>query len=212
MASVAEVLSGILRFFPNIMVMTLMVAGIALAKLSWVMIGAGGLLLIVFVLLIQYMFGKFGTFGILPGVSVLESCSLLPVVRGGTYNSFPSLWTALTSFFCMYILVNAAQIYTKKPAAKATTTIPVQQRKGTGLISMLAVLVLFVMLMIARLQTGCETWYGMLSGGALGVAVAIAWWYILDACGSNVLPDIHGVMLGLTAGITKTGPQACMVV
>jgi hypothetical protein len=212
MATVAEVLSGILRFFPNVMIMTLLVVGIALSKLPWIMVGSGGLLLIVFILLIQYVFGKFGTFGILPGASIMDSCSLLPVVRGGTYNSFPSMWTALTFFFCTYILVNAAQIYTQKPAVAASATIPVQQRKGTGLISMLAVLILLVMLVISRMRTGCETWYGMLTGGILGGLVGIAWWYILDACGSNVLPDIHGVMLGLTAGITKGNPQACTIV
>jgi hypothetical protein len=39
----AEVLSGILRYFPNTMTMTLIVAGIMLAKISWLLVALGGI-------------------------------------------------------------------------------------------------------------------------------------------------------------------------
>jgi hypothetical protein len=79
-----------------------------------------------------------------------------------------------------------------------------------GLISMLATLILLVVLVGPRLLTGCEHWGGVVLGGILGLLVAVAWWYILNACGSDVLPDIHGVMLGLNPSTQKQVAMACL--
>lgn len=210
MASVVEMLSGILRFFPNTMIMILLVGGIALSKISWLFIGFGALLLAVLVLMLQYIFERTTGSGTIPGMAVLEACSLLPVVRGGgSYSVVPSMWITLTTFFCTYIVTNAAYIYTQRPIAKSQELISVQQRKGTGLISMLATLILFVVLIGPRLMTGCEHWLGVVLGVALGVMAGWGWWQILNACGSDILPDIHGIMIGLKTGVVRGSPLAC---
>lgn len=210
MASFAELFSGILRFFPNTMIVTLFAVGIVTAKLSWVMIALGGILLSIGVLTLQYLFGKVTGIGPMPGAAIMEACSLLPPISTtATYSAVPSLWMALTSYFITYIIVNATRVYTAKPVNSPNDSIAVQQRKGIGLISMLAAAILFIILLVGRYRTSCETRMGTLLGAGAGVAMGWVWWQVLNACGSDVFPDIHGVMMGLQPGMLHNGPVAC---
>ena len=210
MSSFAELFSGILRFFPNTMIVTLFIVGIVTAKLSWIMIAIGGILLSIAVLTLQYLFGKVTGIGPIPGAAVMEACSLLPPISStATYSAMPSLWMALASYFVTYIIVNATRVYTAKPVNSSNNSIAVQQRKGIGLISMLAAAILFIILVAARSRTSCETRIGGFLGAGAGVAMGWVWWQVLNACGSDVFPDIHGVMMGLQPGVLHTGPVAC---
>jgi hypothetical protein len=123
----------------------------------------------------------------------------------------PSLWIALTSFFTTYIFTNALNVYSQTPLnTKAAFSISVQQRKGVGLISMLAIIVLAFFLVVARyMSTDCETILGIILGLTLGIGAGYCWWLLLDACGSDVYPDIHGVMMGSKPGLLRNGPVAC---
>lgn len=212
MATIVEVLSGVLRYFPNTMIVTLLVVGIVTAKLSWIFIALGGLVLAVAVLTMQYVAGKAfkvgDVAGGMPGVAVLQACSLIPIADGATYSAVPSLWMALSSFFAAYIFMNAINVYTAQ-SSRPRDAIPVQQRKGIGMISMLASILLFLFLMVPRFRTSCETLGGTIVGVGLGTVFAWIWWKILDACGSSVFPDIHGVMLALKPGALHTAPVAC---
>ena len=210
MASFVELFSGILRFFPNTLIVTLFVVGIVTAKLSWIMVAVGAILLSIGVLTLQYIFGKVTGLGSMPGAAVMEACSLLPAISDtATYSAVPSLWVALTSYFVTFILVNAARIYTAKPVNQQNNSTAVQQRKGIGMISMLAAAILFIILMVGRYRTSCETRVGTLLGAGAGVAMGWVWWQVLNACGSDVFPDIHGVMMGLQPGLLHTAPMAC---
>lgn len=208
MGSVVELLSGILRLFPNTIIATLFVVGIATGKISWIFIGVGALLMTIATLVVQYILSKTINFGPMPGAEVMEACSILPTAAGA-YTTTPSLWIALSTFLVSYIFINASNIYSTKPHRKSQDAISVQQRKGTGLISMLAVCLLFLFLLVPRWNTTCETLIGMLLGAAMGIAGGWIWWKVLDACGPDVYPDIHGVMVGLKPGGLRTGPVAC---
>jgi hypothetical protein len=214
-ATIQELLSGVLRFFPNSMIVTLMILGIATGRLPWILVSIGGLLIVILTLTIQYILGKtIISSGAMPSAAVLEACALLPIASGATYSALPSVWIATTSFFATFVFVNAVRIYTQVPAPGVKTSkdgipIPVQQRKGMGMISMLAVSILFFMLVIPRWWTSCETMLGLLLGLAIGVGGGYGWWQILNACGSAIYPDIHGVQAGLTPGALRSGPVAC---
>lgn len=210
MASFAELLSGVLRFFPNTMIITLLVVGTITGKLSWIVIALGGVLLAIAVLTLQYVFGKVYPAGNMPGSAIMEACSLLPAISAtAVYTPLPSLWIALSSYFLSYIFVNAMRVYTATPANAKNNALPVVQRKGIGLISMLAVVVLFIFLMVPRYRTGCESRLGTVLGLAAGVSMGWVWWNVLDACGSDVFPDIHGVLMGIKPGTLHTAPVAC---
>jgi hypothetical protein len=175
---------------------------------SWILIAVGSLLLSIAVLTVQYIMTKTLSLGPMPGAAILDACSMIPVATGG-YSTTPSLWMALSSFFATYIIVNAANIYSMNPSGIAKEALPVQQRKGLGLISMLATVLLFLFLIVPRYTTGCETMVGSILGLGMGVIMGWAWWRILEACGSDVFPDIHGVMIGLKPGQLRSNPMAC---
>lgn len=206
--SLMVILTGILRYFPNTMLVTTIVIGLLTARLNWILIGVGGVLLSMFVLTLQYMFLRTLNIGEIPGAGVIEACTLLPVAAGGEFSALPSIWMALTTFFAAYIITNAAAIYSA-PAKQAPTTIPVQQRKGLGLISILATVLLWLFLVIPRATTGCETIFGSLLGILIGGAVGYGWWHLLFACFQPVWPDIHGVMIGTAPGVLRVGPLVC---
>lgn len=210
MSSIVEMLTGIMRYFPNTMLITLFVVGITTGKLAWILIAIGGILVSMLTLTVQYMSTKAFGLGPMPGAAVIESCSLIPIITTQEYSTTPSLWIALTSFFLSYIFVNANHIYSAKQSRGKKEIIPVQERKGIGLISMLAVSLLLLFLIVPRYYTSCETIAGLITGLAIGIGGAVGWWYILSACGADVYPDIHGVMIGLRPANLHTNPVACV--
>ena len=211
-AEIPELMAGVWRLFPNTIIMTLLIAGILLARMSWVVIGLGGIVTAIITLTLQYVVGKTGFIpggNMLPGSDIMRSCSLLPTT-GDSYSKIPSLWVALTTFLTTYIITNAAYVASAPPTGNAATTaIPVQQRKGVGIISILAIIILFLFMMFFRFKSPCETTLSMITGSAIGIFMGYTWWGILYACGSTTYPDIHGVMLGLSPGTLHTSPLAC---
>ena len=210
MTTILELLSGVLRFFPNTMTVALFTLGILVGKISWVLVAIGGIIVAILAISLQSIFGHFKTFTPTADRFILEACSLLPVAREGwVYGYAPSVWFSMSAFFLTYILRNAFNVYTVSPAKVSSDATAVQQRKGVGLISIVAVAVLFIFLMIPRYVSPCETRIGTALGLALGGLWGWAWWEILNSSGSDVYPDIHGVMTGLRPGALRTGPLAC---
>jgi hypothetical protein len=210
MANTLELLSGVLRYFPNTMMVTLAVGGVALGRIAWILISLGAMILSAAILTIQYLFSKGIGLQPMPGAAVLDACALIPNITNGQYYTTPSLWMALTAFFAAFTLTNAAYIYSSNPAKQVKSTIPVQQRKGLGLISILATTLLALFLIIPRAVSPCESGGGAFLGFALGSGFGYLWWKILDGCGSDVLPDIHGVLASLSRGKLHNAPRACV--
>jgi hypothetical protein len=209
MAVINELLSGIHRYFPNVMTASLIVIGLLTAKVGWVLVGVGAILLAIVVLILQYTINKMIGLGDLPGADVLKACSIIPTATG-TFRTTPSVWMSLTAFFLTYIIVNASNVYTTTPAKKAKDSIPVQQRKSVGILSMLAVAILFILLLIPRYASPCESTIGTILGLVVGGFAGWGWWQILNACGADIYPDIHSVMIGLKPASLRTSPVACV--
>lgn len=208
-STVVEMLSGVLRLFPNMMAITMFVVGMATGKIAWILTAIGGIVVILATISFQYVASKIGGDRTIPGFDVVEACSLIPQMKGDDYVYTPSLWASLTTFFLTYILVNAVNIYTAKGNSKDVMAI--QQRKGIGMISIFAIVILFLFMMVARYVTNCEKWYGMLFGAVIGAGIAYGWWRLLSACGADVYPDIHGVMIGLgPASLRIDKPVICL--
>lgn len=211
-SEIPELMAGVWRLFPNTILLTLFVGGLLLARMSWVLVALGGIVTGIVTLMLQYLMGKTGLFpdgNTLPGSEIMRACSLIPKAAGN-YSVIPSMWVALTTFFATYITTNAAYVATATPAGNVSTTaIPVQQRKGVGVISILAMIILFLFMMFFRFKSPCENILSMITGAAVGIGMGYSWWGILYACNKNTYPDIHGVMVGLAPGSLRTSPMAC---
>lgn len=216
MGVVSDFLSGIHRYFPTMMTTTLIVVGILLAKINWILVGLGSLVVASLVMLFQWFFSgnrmghsAFGDWD-LNGAAILEVCGLLPAATGGTYTRLPSLWFALMSFYMAYILKNAISVYTTKPAtAAAAASSSAQHRKGVGIISILTTVIMFLVLAVARMTTSCEHWGGAILGIIIGGGIGVLWWYLLSTGGADYYPDIHSVMIGLQPGPVHGSAVAC---
>jgi hypothetical protein len=210
MATITELLSGILRYFPNTMTITLLVLGITINRLPWILIALGGIAVSIITMFFQYLNMKFVGYGAMPGSAALQACSLIPTTSG-VYTNTPSMWIAMSVFYLTYIITNAANVYgyTNKSKKAKKETAATQRRKSIGIISILAVSLLFFFIVIPRLLTSCESIVGVTLGGIIGATTGYGWWAILNACGSTIYPDIHGVMLGLDTGKSLATPLAC---
>jgi hypothetical protein len=210
MSGIIDMLSGIHRYFPNTMITASIVLGLALVRVSWVLLGIGGLILTVFIALLQFIFGKFEIFRTLQTPGLVEACSVLPIT-GSEYSMLPSYWFAITTYFLSYIMNNAVSVYRTNPTKQPNTAITVQKRKGLGVISIIAVCIAAIMLLGPRMfANGCESWAGIIISLILGSLWGYGWWTIMNAQGNDIFQDVHGVMIGLKPGDLRTGPVACV--
>jgi hypothetical protein len=207
MSGLIDMLTGIHRYFPNTMTTALLVLGLAIGRVSWVLVSIGAIILSIFISLVQFLTGMIIKSDDLPGL--MEACSVLPIA-GNTYSIFPSYWISITTYFLSYILSNAVSVYKSNPTKQPNTAIAVQQRKGLGVISIVSVLIIGIILLGVRIMSPCESWWGIAIGLILGGSVGYGWWVLLNAQGNDIFQDIHGVMVGLKPGDLRTGPLACV--
>jgi hypothetical protein len=198
---IVELLSGVYRFLPNTLTASLIILGIFLGKIAWILIGLGAVALSILVSLLQY--GKvksIGTYGTLSGAAAVSACSVVPSTSE-SFETVPSLWMATALFYMTYIMKNALVVYSAKPMGTTSDSLTVQHRKGVGIVSIITTVILLAFLIIPRaFWSKCESTLGGLIGGILGIGFGVMWWYILNACGADVYPDIHGVMIGIRPG------------
>jgi hypothetical protein len=213
--SYADIILNIAKYFPTAVGTTLFVGGLATARMPWVVASLGmatlSLILITIHFLLRFTPLK-GQIDALSGGNVFEVCALTPVPdKDSVYFSAPSMWVSLTTYLMMLFILSAARVATANPTTAAKEALPVQQRKGVGTLSILACIILFLFLLILRVQTGCETIVGVILGIGFGVAAGVGWWAVMRAGGPAVW-DVHGVMLGVQPGSLRTGPLACLPV
>jgi len=224
-----DTMSGILRFLPLTLTVSFIGLGIMLNNMPWLIAGTSAVALWAIV----------SGLGALVGIKIPASWgggespalfnTLCSIVPGMTYIKIPSVWFALMGYFMAYIICNANHVYTASPATASgysptgmgshvqtsspqvasKNSIGVVQRRSVGLISLIAVSVLFVIIMIPRFMNQCESTLGILSGLTLGSLFGWAMWASANTNTNNPLADIHGVMLGLSPGYLRHSPIAC---
>lgn len=229
MANATELIGAIIRQFPNIMTITLLIGGILLAKIPWIMAAVGAIVTTLVITAVFHLgvksfldlmspesyavklFSLLGLYGSRSATGIEEVCALIPTMGlgGGTIITGPSLWIALMTFYLAYVATNAINVFTTKPAQASPDTIPVAQRQGVGVVSLLAIAVLFLLLLTIRATSSCETVSGSIAGVVLGGVMGYGWWRIMALCG-DLFPDVHGVMIGLKPAQLKTSPLACV--
>jgi hypothetical protein len=226
-----DTMSGILRFLPLTLTVSFTVLGLMLSNMPWLILGLGAIvtwaLCPVWAMLGRYI-PEYAGGGTSPDL-FNTICSIVP---GVTYMRVPSVWFALMGYFMTYIICNANNILSASPATASgysptpstgmganvlvanpviasKNSIGVIQRKSVGLISLIAVSVLFIIIMIPRFMNQCESVAGIMLGFLWGAVMGWGLWTSFNQYKPNPLADIHGVMLGLSPGYLRHSPIAC---
>lgn len=119
----------------------------------------------------------------------------------GTFNSLtgsskpmiaPSYWMSSSAFFAVFSIYNSIRVIARDPKGKVDPML-VSARRAFS-ISTLVIGLFFLGLVFARAFTGCETMFGGTLGVLLGAAMAVAYWHILDSCGTGKIPDVLQVV------------------
>jgi hypothetical protein len=99
----------------------------------------------------------------------------------------PSWWTTSATFFVVFTLWNAFAVLFSSNSNASTEQ---KTNRRAYCLSVIVISCIFVFLGLTRVFSGCETVWGALVGVLLGAIEGIAYWYILNACHSGIVPDV----------------------
>jgi len=100
----------------------------------------------------------------------------------------PTFWMTASIFFAVFTGYNAVRILFKASAEGATQQ-QINMRRAYCF-AVLLISIIFGFIAGSRVLSGCETLAGGAVGAVVGGGLAIAYWHILDVCGSGLVPDI----------------------
>jgi len=201
---IIELLSGVYRYLPNTITVSLIVLGVFLGKIAWILCAAGAIVLSFIVSLFQYAksltkLGGLDTMGVIDStVTPVSGCTLYVSKTTDVFNTIPSMWMAIACYYMTFITINGSNVIYREKKRTGSSFNLFQRRQGIGIISMITTIILFLCIIIPRfILSHCESILGSIVGGVLGIGFGLFWWNLLNSCGPDVYPDIHGVMLGL---------------
>lgn len=129
-------------------------------------------------------------------------------------NSVPTTWTVMTTFFFVYLICNAFDIY-NRPVPKSADPISVNARKTRCGVSIFILILMLIFVLAGRYSvTNCETPLGILIGTTLGVYTGYLWYAFLRACGMGQFDDIFGISNRLLSreAAGDSAPKVCVPV
>lgn len=147
-----------------------------------------------------------------------DICKIAPLLGAATagdsvISGYPSYWTGIVSFFFGFIFANGLALFQYQSNDK-TPTEKSDARKMHAIVGMILSIALYLILMVWRFMTGCEsgTWIGMIM--ALGIAVSGAFIFrALNSCGLLRVIDLFGIGARLLpVSATAEPTQVCFPV
>ena len=120
----------------------------------------------------------------------------------------PSHWLGATSFFSAFIIYNSAMLADRVPSTSAKDE-RYANRKAFS-ITTIAIAIMFLLFVLLRGFTGCETWLGAMLGVLAGTGMAVGFWNLLDVCGAGSVPDVLQAINAMAPSSTATeSPVVC---
>jgi hypothetical protein len=183
--------------------------GFGLGNSGLIILFFGQIVLVPLVTMLSQMFT--GNLGTLFSVTNHDICNLVPssVVRGGFLNVGPSFWIAHLVFFITYLVSNALFLY-KIPPYEGADSEKIANRQNQVVTAAIVTILLTVLFIYLRVQTGCETTMGAIVAAATMVPLGVGWYYFAQICGIGNA-DIFGIAAGVlspSAGANAT--QVCV--
>lgn len=214
LARAREFLLGVYHDLPNVLFMGSLVLGSITGYLPLVWVSLGLMLNGAVVSLGQgvlgLLFPKWAQVNVEAGSAICEIISRASVPNSGSAITVvaPSHWLSAAVFFAVFSIYNSINVGIRKPVDGADPD-KVDVRRAFSL-TVLVVGLVFLGLIMARGFSGCETWLGGSLGAVIGGALAIAYWHILDACNTGMVPDLLQVIVSLPPpGANDDIPVVC---
>ena len=122
----------------------------------------------------------------------------------------PSYWLASAIFFATFSIYNSIRVGLL-PNVKGANPDKTDARRAFTLTTFIIGIVFFI-LTLCRGFSGCETYFGSLTGIAVGIGGAVTFWHFLDACGTSMVPDVLQVVNSMPPpGRKDEVPVVCAV-
>ena len=182
-----------LQNFPFTMFVCFSVFGVLFSQPTWSLVSVGLFLVYILVAGIQLIAGK-----VLPDFikellhNPTDSLSVCyPYSFTAKGFTFPSEWITQTAFLFVVIIYNSSIL--AKKAGNKNLFEAYQRRLSRTQISILACVVLLLIFVGLRVQSGCDTLLNAVISVGLGSGLGIAYWHILDICNTQLHSDILGI-------------------
>jgi hypothetical protein len=126
-------------------------------------------------------------------------------------NVYPSYWMAHFTFFCSYILFNAAEVYNLPPISDSDDYLAkVQARTSRAMVIMIFTIAIFAALAFIRLRyTNTEHIFGVLFSTAIFGVFGYAWLKASSELGIRTM-DIFGVAQQMLLVQDPSIPTTCV--
>jgi len=211
---------GLYHDLPNVLFVGSIVLGSIMGYLPLVWVSLGLVINAIAVAVLQGLFGIiFNPSGALGSQIILgkghPACEIVSAVPGaagigrdGVTVIAPSYWLSSAIFFSAFVIYNSVQV-AMMPVAKGASQEKADIRTAFTLTTAIIGAV-FLLLVLLRGFSGCESYLGGILSGALGIGLAIGFWHLLNVCGAGMVPDVLQVVNSMAPpGEEERVPVVC---
>jgi len=119
----------------------------------------------------------------------------------------PSYWLSSAIFFATFTIYNSVRIAMMPVAAGASQEKADVRRAFT--LTTIVVGAVFLLLIMGRGFSGCESYFGGFLSLLVGGGLAIGFWHLLNACGAGMVPDVLQIVNSMAPPGENTVPVVC---
>jgi|GEM_PF-3401632 len=214
-ARMRQFLLGLYHDLPNVLFTGSFVLGSITGYLPLVWVSLGLIFNGLIVSAIQQGFGiVFSTDNTQIFLPENAACNILSTGHpntGGKTIIAPSAWLASAVFFSTFIIYNSVML-AMMPVAKGANQDKADIRQAFTLTT-IVIGVVFLLLLLMRGFSGCESYVGGALGVLIGAGLSIGFWNILNACGGaarvGMVPDILQVVNSMAPPGEDNVPVVC---
>lgn len=159
---------------PNILIVSSLLLGGIIGSMPLIILGLGALGSSAFYLIIQNSLTMFGVE--LLNVPYDSACvshkGFYDFKKRTNFNGLPSTWLFTLSYFVGYLLYNSITIIGLNPTSNNDTD-KINSRRAQGISVLIAILIMFLVFVIYRIRSKCETIFSGFVGSILGLVTGI---------------------------------------
>jgi hypothetical protein len=159
---------------PNILIVSSLLLGGITGSMPLIILGLGALGSSAFYLIIQNSLSMFALnwFKVPYSSACVSHKGYYDVKYRTSFDGLPSTWLFTLSYFVGYLLWNAVTIISLNPTTKNDVD-KINSRRAQGISVLIAILIMYLVFVIYRIRSNCETIISGFAGTILGLVTGI---------------------------------------